>query len=107
MSVEVTETMAGMICSAMSAKDGRMTETVVREAEAGAVWAAAGAGALFWAEAQRVRSRLPARIIPKTTAAARRADRETTLVFVRISSFMIRRPPADRYAPSQGTCRAD
>ncbi len=86
MSVERIETTAGITRSAMSAKDGRAAGAgrAAPAAAAGAVDAAARS-----AEADLVKSRLPARIIPKTTAARTSALRERTFVLVCISSFFI------------------
>src|ERR1019366_4837515 len=75
MSVAVTETIAGETCSAMSANDGR------------AIIFGARAAAIFWADARFVKSRVPARIIPKTTEPVRRAASDKTFVFVRIPSI--------------------
>ncbi|MRR12866.1 hypothetical protein EG835_10485, partial [bacterium] len=87
MSVERIETTAGIPRSAMSAKDGSPA-TAGRDAAAGAaVGAAAAADAS--AEAVRVKSRLPARIIPKATAARTSAEREITLVLVCMASFFM------------------
>src|SRR5664279_2210852 len=86
MSVEVTDTMAGVTCSAMSANDGNAI--ICRAGPDSDAAAAAGRGAAaFWAEARFVKSRLPARIIPKTTDAVSRAARDRTFVFVRMLSI--------------------
>src|SRR5450759_3630980 len=86
MSVAVTETIAGMTCSAMSANDGN---AIICGARAGPAsdGAAAARAAVFWAEARFVKSRLPARIIPKTTDPVSRAARDRTFVLVRIPSI--------------------
>ena len=87
MSVDVTETTPGDTFSTRSAKEGR---AMGERARAG-VAAADSGGVAFWAAAVRVRSRPPARIIPKTTEAATSAVTEITLVLVRIVSFRVPR----------------
>ena len=88
MSVDRIETTAGIARSAMSAKEGRPAPGARAAAAAGA---AAGAPAApdGSAAAARVKSRLPARIIPKTTAARTSAVSERTLVLVCMVSFFI------------------
>jgi len=86
MSVERIETTAGITLSAISANDG--SPAGAGRAGAGAAAGAAGAAERS-AEAARVKSRLPARIIPKTTAARTSAVSESTLVLVCMSSFFI------------------
>ena len=60
-----------------------------RAIAAGAAAAEAAGGAESSAEAARVKSRLPARIIPKTTAARTSAVSESTLVLVCMFSLFI------------------
>jgi hypothetical protein len=84
--VEVTETTAFESCSATSANDGRATAGMGLAPAAGTA-AGAAAGVARWAEAHFVRSRVPARIIPKTTEAETRAATEITLLLVRIRPF--------------------